>query len=104
VIGKLEELTLLACLRAGAEALPSSIYERVLTGQKSAAFGAVYTTLTRLRDKKFLEEGAKVDGAGRERRTFTITGSGRSALAEALNAAATVGGFPTLGGADVVGL
>lgn len=102
MIGKLEELTLLACLRAGEDALPSAIYERVLSGQKTAAFGAVYTTLTRLRDKKFLAEGAKVDSAGRDRRTFTITGTGRTALAEALNASAAVGGFPNLGGTDVL--
>jgi predicted transcriptional regulator len=102
VIGKLEELTLLACLRAGNDALASAIYERVLSGQQNAAFGAVYTTLTRLTKKKLLDESAVKDGRGRERRGFTITGAGRRALAEALNASATVGGLSQAGGADVL--
>lgn len=100
MIGKLEELTLMACVRAGDEAVPSAIYERVLQGQESAAFGAVYTTLTRLAKKGMLAEGVRLE-AGRERRVFTITGAGRKALAEAVTAVAKVGGYAP-GGLDVV--
>jgi DNA-binding PadR family transcriptional regulator len=100
VIGKLEELTLMAALRAGSEALPSEIYQRVQGGQKSAAFGAVYTTLTRLTVKGFLKETVRRDDAGRERRAFTISAGGRAALAEALQATAKIGGL-SLGGWDV---
>ena len=102
MIGKLEELTLLACLRAGNDALASAVYERVVGGQPNAAFGAVYTTLTRLTKKKLLEESSIKDGRGRDRRGFSITGAGRRALAEALNASATVGGFSPAGAADVL--
>jgi len=97
MIGKLEELTLLACLRAGREALASEIYVRVAEGQTKAAFGAVYTTLTRLKDKKFVSETSIADNAGRSRRAFSITGQGKSALAEALEASAKIGGWAAEG-------
>jgi predicted transcriptional regulator len=98
VIGKLEEFILMASLRAGPEALPSQIYLRVCEGQPKAAFGAVYTTLTRLEKKKLLAETSRVDDAGKKRRAFTITGTGRSALQEALQATASIGGYPVPGG------
>jgi len=104
MIGKLEELTLLACIRAGENALPSAIYARVLAGQRSAAFGAIYTTLDRLAKKEFLSESTVVDASGRERRAFTISGKGRLALSEALRASAAVGQFDPMGGLDVVGV
>lgn len=100
MIGKLEELTLLACLRAGREAVPSEIYARVIEGQKGAAFGAVYTTLSRLAAKRFLKETAIKDEAGRARRAFTINAAGRQALQEALDATQVIGQFLP-GGRDV---
>jgi len=92
MIGKLEELTLLACIRAGDDALPSAIYRRLLAGQKNAAFGAIYTTLGRMADKKLVAESTTIDDHGRERRTFTITGEGRTALQEALSASQKIAG------------
>lgn len=92
MIGKLEEIVLMALVRTGSDAVPSAVYERVTQGQKSAAFGAVYTTLGRMAAKGLVTEGVR-EVNGRERRTFTITGKGRAALDEALNATATIGGF-----------
>jgi hypothetical protein len=97
MIGKLEEIVLMACVRAGSDSIPSAIYERVLAGQKSAAFGAVYTTLGRMALKGLVEEGSR-DHGGRLRRTFTITGKGRASLDEAIQATARIGGFSIGGG------
>jgi len=93
VIGKLEELTLLAVMRAGEAALASEVYANVLKGHQTAAFGAVYTTLTRLAKKGLVEEVATTDDKRRQRRGFSISAGGRSALAEALEASASVGGW-----------
>jgi DNA-binding PadR family transcriptional regulator len=98
MIGKLEELVLLGALRAGPSALASEVYERVLLGQPKASFGKVYTTLERLTVKGLLDEVARSDGKARARRGFTISGSGRMALADALDASAAVGGYSSNGG------
>ncbi|PZQ56252.1 MAG: hypothetical protein DI555_06460 [Novosphingobium pentaromativorans] len=95
MIGKLEELTLLALIRSGADALASDVFARVIQGQSSAAFGAVYTTLTRLVTKGLVEETSVADDQGRKRRAFTISTGGRSALSEAISASAVVGGWET---------
>lgn len=100
MIGKLEELTLLACIRSGESALASEIYARVCLGQTSAAFGAVYTTLSRLVKKEMVRETEVIDNMGRSRRGFSITGSGREALDDALSASEKVGGI-SWGGRDV---
>ena len=99
MIGKLEELTLLACLRAGDAAVPSAIYERLseaLSG-KAPGFGAVYTTLDRMAAKGLLNEGKATDAQKRSRRTFTISGAGQAALAESLTPTRALGGFSVLG-------
>lgn len=93
MIGKLEELTLLAVLRSGDNSLANDVYALVGRGQPGVAFGAVYTTLTRLVKKKLLTEMSVIDEKGRERRGFSITGSGSAALQEAINASASVGGW-----------
>ncbi|MEA3014199.1 MAG: Transcriptional regulator PadR-like family [Sphingomonadales bacterium] len=98
MIGKFEELVLLACIRAGDKALPSAIYQRLLAGQKTAAFGALYTTLGRMADKKLVAEVAITDGKSRERRAFTITGEGQKALRDALEASRAIGGIAEIGG------
>lgn len=82
MIGKFEEHCLLALLRAGPAATASQVYE-VLADKigEGFKFGAVYTTLDRMTDKKWVkvETRAPVDG-GRTRRHFTISGEGRKAL------------------------
>ena len=102
MIGKFEELTLMACLRVGQNGVPSDIYSRLLEGQHEVAFGAIYTTLNRLADKRLLDRGTLIDDAGRRRKTFTINGAGRAALSEAVNATAKIGGFSVPGGFDAI--
>ena len=62
-------------------------------------FSSLYTTLDRMAKKKLISESAQTDG--KERRMFTITGAGRQALHESLNATKVLGGFmlPELGNA-----
>lgn len=93
MIGKLEELTLLALARTRGDALANEVFSFVVQGQASAAFGAVYTTLTRLSRKGLVEETIVADEQGRKRRGFKITGGGRAALLEAITASASVGGW-----------
>ena len=97
MVGKLEELVLAAAIRAGENALASEIFERLVIGKPDAAFGAVYTTLTRLTTKGYVEERKKTDEAGRDRRTFSVTGIGRLALIESYNATASIAGQPAWG-------
>lgn len=95
MIGKMEELVLLAAIRIGPEAVPSEIYQAIDqasgSDMKSPAFGAIYTTLTRMGAKGLLAAGSKKDEMGRVRKTFTVTAEGRSALAEAVNVSHALG-------------
>ncbi|MBA2935315.1 PadR family transcriptional regulator [Sphingomonas sp. CGMCC 1.13654] len=88
----------MALLRAGSKSAPSAVFERMLLGQPKASFGAVYTTLTRLAAKGLADETSSKDESGRARRVFTISGSGRRALQQSLDATATIGGFSVEGG------
>lgn len=92
MLGKLEELTLLAVLRVGDHAVPSTVYERFRLAKRKDAFSSVYTTLGRLAAKGLLKEEV-VEENGRERRGFSITGTGKAALSDALNASAQIGGY-----------
>lgn len=97
VIGKLEEIVLLATVRAGANSVPSAIYEHIIAttakGEKEPAFGAVYTTLNRMAAKKMLIVGSLLDEQGRSRRTFTVSATGQRALQAGLSQTAALGGF-----------
>ena len=93
MIGKFEELVLLACIRTGAEALPSGVFEVMTKGASGVSFASLYTTLGRLEKKGFLRETTVVDAQGRNRRAFSVTGAGQSALSEALAATRELGGF-----------
>ena len=100
MIGKLEELVLLGCVRVGRDALPSAVYAVMSSGKKElASFASIYTTLGRLTKRGLLDESEIVDRQGRPRRAFTITGVGQTALAEAVNATRDLGGLSLPGGA-----
>ncbi len=102
MLGKLEEMILMATMSTGPAALPSTIYERLAdttpAGQKSPAFGAVYTTINRMTVKKLLLEGKTIDERGRDRRTFTVSASGQSALFNAHQHVHALGGLRLAGG------
>lgn len=99
MIGKLEELVLLGCMKVGKDALPSAVYAVMSSGKKElASFASIYTTLGRLSKRGLLSENEITDGQGRQRRAFTVTGVGQAALAEAVNATHSLGGFGLPGG------
>lgn len=101
MLGKLEELTLLAALRAGDNALPSQIYECLVdsaeSGDRTAAFGAVYTTLSRMARKKLVSEQQVFDQQGRSRKGYSVTGVGRRAIVNSISRLRELGGFALTG-------
>jgi hypothetical protein len=100
MIGKLEELTLLATLRAGENAVASRIYDHLTTevGKgEIAAFGAIYTTLTRMAAKGLLIQTRFEDDAGKNRLGFTVSPSGRSELNKTMTSIRNLGGFALAG-------
>jgi DNA-binding PadR family transcriptional regulator len=87
MIGKFEELTLLALLRAGPDAHAAKVYGAMQEKlDKVPNFAALYTALDRMAKKKLVKERQSSADAGRPKRLFTITGEGRRALDEAVNA------------------
>jgi DNA-binding PadR family transcriptional regulator len=100
MIGKFEELTLLALIRAGSDSHAAKVFNALEeTLPKAPQFAALYTALDRLAKKGMVSE-TKDDNDPRGKRLFTITGAGRLALAEAVQASAAVGGYhvPAFGG------
>ncbi len=88
MLGKTEELVMMAAHKAGPRSTASEIYQTLesVIG-KSSAFGAIFTTLDRLSKKGFLkfELGAvRKDYGNKAPREFTITGEGISALRESI--------------------
>jgi PadR family transcriptional regulator, regulatory protein PadR len=107
VLPKLEEMILLAVLKLGPDATAGVVQAALsdATGREQA-FGAVFTTLDRLTDKKFVHwKKGEPDGrrGGRAPRLYTITGSGRAALVSSLRAtqqlATGLAGMPVPAGA-----
>jgi PadR family transcriptional regulator, regulatory protein PadR len=85
-IGELEELVLLTVgiLETGAYGVSVLEEIRNQTGRK-VNISAIHTVLNRLEEKGFLESqmgGATEERGGRRKRLFTISASGRSAIAE----------------------
>ncbi len=90
MIGKFEEIALLALVKAGPRSHAAKVY-KVLedTQKKPPAFAALYTALDRMATKKLVTE--EKDGADkRAKRLFTISAEGRRALSEALAASRAI--------------
>lgn len=89
MLGTLELHILLAVRRLGRNAYGVSIAEELAkeTNQQYS-FGAIYTTLERLREKRFVRsrrgEATKERG-GRAKTYFEVTALGQAAAAETLN-------------------
>lgn len=100
VIGKFEELTLFALVKAGAQSHAAKVYEVLeATQAKPPAFAALYTALDRMTKKGLVSE-TKDERDPRAKRLFTITGEGRRALDEAVNATRAINAYgsqPSLG-------
>jgi DNA-binding PadR family transcriptional regulator len=87
MIGKFEELVLLALIRTGPNSLASDVFEKLEeVANKEFKFGALYTTLDRMATKKWvsLKEQKPANG-GKKRRYFSITAQGQRALSESLS-------------------
>jgi DNA-binding PadR family transcriptional regulator len=103
MLGKFEELVVMALSKTGPDAPTADIYgfmEDVL--RQKVAFGALFTTLERLVEKSFatakIVEPEKGAPTKRKRKVYTVTAEGRLALAvslqktEAMRTAAGFGG------------
>ncbi len=88
MLGKTEELVMMAAHKAGPKSTASEIYQTLenVIG-KTTAFGAIFTTLDRLSKKGFLkfELGAvRKDYGNKAPREYSITGEGMLALRESI--------------------
>jgi PadR family transcriptional regulator, regulatory protein PadR len=93
MLGKTEELVLLATHRAGAKSTASEIYsiiEETLskTLGKSVAFGGIFTTLERLSNKgliSFEKDIPRQDYGGRSPRLYSLSSDGAVELSRSLS-------------------
>ncbi|HET7772018.1 MAG TPA: helix-turn-helix transcriptional regulator [Chloroflexota bacterium] len=90
--GAFEQLILLALLRLGERAYGMTVRQEIeaRTG-RSVSLGAVYATLDRLEQKRFVRSHSAVaadapERGGRARRFFRVEAAGEAALARALEA------------------
>lgn len=98
MIGKFEELTLLALLKAGPDAHAAKVYNVLESSlEKKPQFAALYTALDRLAKKGMVSE-TKDENDARAKRLFTITVDGRKALLEAVNATRSLVDLGTFSG------
>lgn len=87
MIGKFEELTLLALIKAGPDSHAAKVYAAMEEKLgKMPNFAALYTALDRMTKKRLVKERQSSGTNGRAKRLFTITGEGRRALDESVNA------------------
>jgi predicted transcriptional regulator len=88
MLPKLEEMILLAVLRHGPDSTAGEVQAALSAAAgREQGFGAVFTTLDRLHDKKFVKwrKGTPDEKrGGRAPRLYTITGTGQTALISSL--------------------
>ena len=90
MLGELEQVVMLAVLRAGDDAYGVAVRREIETrAGRALTLGTVHKTLSRLEGKQLLEsytgDPTPVRG-GRRKRLFTVTRSGRAALRDSLEA------------------
>lgn len=93
-LGELEQLVLLALLRLGDDAYGVTVHQEIQerTG-RNMSFATVYTTLSRLENKAFVESfvgDPTPERGGRAKKHFAITKSGKQSLQHSLNALRTM--------------
>jgi PadR family transcriptional regulator PadR len=89
MLGELEQLVIMAVLRAGEDAYGLSVRREIETrAGRSLTLGTVHKTLSRLEQKGYVAshdgEPTPVRG-GRRKRLFAVTTAGRLALRDALD-------------------
>jgi DNA-binding PadR family transcriptional regulator len=89
MLGKLEEFVLLGLQSRGPDAMAAAVYEAIADDEGAlTTFGAVFTTLDRLVEKKFVTVKTLDPSPAskkRPRKVYTISAVGRSALNESLS-------------------
>jgi PadR family transcriptional regulator, regulatory protein PadR len=108
MLGKTEELIMMAAHKAGPKSTASEIFQTLesVLGRTSA-FGAIFTTLDRLSKKGFLEfqlGAVRKDYGNKAPREYTITGSGMMALLESIAVTETMRRETILGGLGEVSM
>ena len=92
-LGEFEQLILTALMILRENAYGMTIHEqmeKLASGLRLVSLGAVYTTLDRLEKKGYVRSwfgGATEERGGRSKRFFEITGSGETAVKNALRVA-----------------
>lgn len=85
MLGRFEEAVLVALISAKGEATTADVYEALADKLSRVSFGAIYTTLDRMVDKKFVEvrKGEPLpERGGKARNYYRVTSGGRSAVME----------------------
>jgi PadR family transcriptional regulator, regulatory protein PadR len=85
VIGRFEEAVLMALINAKGEATTADVYDSLADKLARVSFGAIYTTLDRMIDKKFVEvrKGEPLpERGGKARNYYRVTSGGRAAVIE----------------------
>lgn len=95
MIGKTEEIVLLAAIKAGLGCTAADIYKQIAEAYsgRPPAFGAVFTTLQRMEKKGWVSVEVRDDDKGKERKHFQVQMEGRSALLEGIEVTQSLGGF-----------
>lgn len=87
MLGQFEEAVLVALINAKDEATTADVYEALADKlPRRVSFGAIYTTLDRMLDKKFVEvrKGEPLpERGGKARNYYRVTSGGRAAVIEA---------------------
>lgn len=85
-IAEFEELVLLAILKLGSNAYGAAIHEALEDAGRRTAIGALYTTLSRLEEKRFVSSWmgeSTAERGGRAKKYFKVQANGMQALREA---------------------
>src|SRR5689334_12576298 len=84
-IAEFEELVLLAILKLGSNAYGASIYEALKEAGRATSIGALYTTLSRMEEKKLVESWvgeSTPERGGRAKKYFKVKANGIEAVRE----------------------
>lgn len=85
MLGRFEEAVPVALINAKDEATTADIYESLADNLQWVSFGAIYTTLYRMVDKKLVEvrKGEPLaERGGKTRNDYRVTSGGRAAVIE----------------------
>jgi PadR family transcriptional regulator, regulatory protein PadR len=94
MIGPFEEAILTVLIKANGEATTVDVYDALVGKLRRVSLGAIYTTLDRMREKKFIErrKGEPLpERGGKSRYYYKITNAGRAAVIDSRQIIAAIG-------------